>query len=205
MSGGLCPSKSTIYVGNLDYNLTNNDIAKLFEPFGKVAKVTVVKDRITRESKGVAFILFVKKEEASLAVSAMNGREINGRTIKVSIAVDNGRAREFIKNKKYPDKTRCYECGEHGHLSYKCPKNVLGDRQRMSSKALKRKRKAAAGKGEGGDGDEDGYDDFNDDIDDAPTKRFPPPATPSGSSTADSSSQRKSKEKGYFSDEDASD
>lgn len=54
---------------------------------------------------------------------------MGGRTIKSSIAIDNGRAAEFIKHKDYPNKSTCYECGEEGHLSYKCTKNTLGERQ----------------------------------------------------------------------------
>lgn len=141
MSGGLVPSKSTIYVGNLPYSLTNNDLHKIFEKYGKVVKVTIVKDKITRESKGVAFILFLERESAHQAVSAINKKQMFGRTIKCSIANDNGRASEFIRKKQYPDKTRCYECGESGHLSYNCPKNMLGDREPPPKKEKKKKRK----------------------------------------------------------------
>lgn len=53
-----------------------------------------------------------------------------GRTLKASLAKDNGRSTEFIKKRKYADKQRCYECGAvDGHLSYKCPVNVLGGRE----------------------------------------------------------------------------
>ncbi|PFX16822.1 Zinc finger CCHC-type and RNA-binding motif-containing protein 1 [Stylophora pistillata] len=63
-----------------------------------------------------------------------------GRTIKCSIANDNGRATEFIRRKNYPDKSHCYECGEYGHLSYQCPKNMLGDRDPPPKKQKKRKK-----------------------------------------------------------------
>lgn len=52
-----------------------------------------------------------------------------GRTLKVSIAKDNGRSAEFNEKRTYPDKQRCYECGQDGHLSYMCPENVLGHRE----------------------------------------------------------------------------
>lgn len=52
-----------------------------------------------------------------------------GRTIKLSIAKDNGRSTEFDAKRIYPDKQRCYECGVEGHLSYQCPVNVLGNRE----------------------------------------------------------------------------
>jgi U11/U12 small nuclear ribonucleoprotein SNRNP31 len=129
-SGGLVPSKSTVYVSNLDFSLTNSDLFQIFSTFGKLGKVTVVKDRATRQSKGVAFVLFASQEDAKRAVEAMDGKILNKRTLKVSIAVDNGRAREFIKKKVYKDKSRCYECGEAAHLSYECPRNVLGSRER---------------------------------------------------------------------------
>ena len=118
-SGGLAPSRSTVYCSNLDFSLTNNDVAKIFEKFGPVAKVTVMRDRETRVSKGVAFVLFKQAEDAAKAVAALNETDLNGRTVKCSIAVDNGRTKEFIKRREYPDKSRCYECGEEGHLSYK--------------------------------------------------------------------------------------
>ena len=129
-SGGLVPSKSTVYVSNLDFSLTNSDLYQIFSTFGKLGKVTVVKDRHTRQSKGVAFVLFTSQEDAKKAVEAMDGKILNKRTLKASIAVDNGRAREFIKKRVYKDKSRCYECGEAEHLSYECPKNVLGRRER---------------------------------------------------------------------------
>lgn len=118
-SSRFAPSKSTVYCSNLDFALTNSDIFKLFEKFGGVAKVTVMRDKQTRESKGVAFVLFKKPEDAKNAAAAMNDTQLNGRTLKCSIAVDNGRTKEFIKRREYPDKSRCYECGEEGHLSLK--------------------------------------------------------------------------------------
>jgi U11/U12 small nuclear ribonucleoprotein 31 kDa protein len=44
-----------------------------------------------------------------------------------------------IIRKEYPDKSRCYECGSSGHLSYKCPKNVLGEREPPPKKARKKR------------------------------------------------------------------
>lgn len=164
MSGGLAPSKSTVYVSNLPFTLTNNDIHKMFEKYGKVAKVTIVKDKVTRRSKGVAFVLFIKREDAHQSVRAINGKELFGRKWKCSIAIDNGRASDYIKRKAYPDKSRCYECGEEGHLSYKCPKNSLGDREPPPKKQKKpKKEKQDTERNDDGeeekDSDEDGGED----------------------------------------------
>uniref|UniRef100_A0A8C5L8Y8 Zinc finger CCHC-type and RNA-binding motif-containing protein 1 n=1 Tax=Jaculus jaculus TaxID=51337 RepID=A0A8C5L8Y8_JACJA len=78
-----------------------------------------MKDKDTRKSKGVAFILFLDKDSAQNCTRAINNKQLFGRVIKASIAIDNGRA--F-------DKSQCYDCGESGHLSYACPKNMLGER-----------------------------------------------------------------------------
>ncbi|XP_074481977.1 zinc finger CCHC-type and RNA-binding motif-containing protein 1 [Sebastes fasciatus] len=142
MSGGLAPSKSTVYVSNLPFSLTNNDLHKLFTKYGKVVKVTIVKDKDTRQSKGVAFVLFLDRESAHNCARAVNNKQLFGRTVTASIAVDNGRATEFIRRRNYTDKTKCYECGDTGHLSYACPKNILGEREPPKKKEKKKKKRA---------------------------------------------------------------
>lgn len=167
-SGGLAPSKSTLYVSNLDFSLTNSDINTLFSTFGKVARVTVLKDRFTRQSRGVAFIQYVSRDDAQKAAREMNRKILNGRTLTASIAADNGRAPEFIKKRVYKDKSRCYECGGGGHLSYECPRNQLGPRERPVPK----RERCGGGGGRGGgyrqtveddDDGSDGGDRFEDD------------------------------------------
>ncbi|XP_056654976.1 zinc finger CCHC-type and RNA-binding motif-containing protein 1 isoform X2 [Monodelphis domestica] len=104
-------------------------------------RVTIMKDKDTRKSKGVAFILFLDKESAQNCSRALNNKQLFGRVIKASIAIDNGRAAEFIRRRNYFDKSRCYECGETGHLSYACPKNVLGEREPPKKKEKKKRKK----------------------------------------------------------------
>ncbi|KAF5405522.1 Zinc finger CCHC-type and RNA-binding motif-containing protein 1 [Paragonimus heterotremus] len=139
MSGNLAPSKSTVYISNLPFSLTNNDIHQILLPYGKVVRITVVKDRESRRSKGVAFALFLDRNEARQCALKLNNSSLLGRTIKASIAKDNGRAAEFIRRREYPNKSRCYECGEFGHLSYKCSRNILGEREPPVKKKKVRK------------------------------------------------------------------
>ncbi|XP_061037564.1 zinc finger CCHC-type and RNA-binding motif-containing protein 1-like [Eubalaena glacialis] len=141
MSGGLAPSKSTVCVSNLPFSLTNNDLYRVFSKYGKVVKVTIMKDKDTRKSKGVEFSLFLDKDSAQNCTRAINNKQLFGRVIKASIAVDNGRAAEFIRRRNYFDKFKCYECGESGHLSYACPKNMLGEREPPKKKEKKKKKK----------------------------------------------------------------
>ncbi|XP_018408042.1 PREDICTED: zinc finger CCHC-type and RNA-binding motif-containing protein 1 [Nanorana parkeri] len=141
MSGGLAPSKSTVYVSNLPFSLTNNDLHRIFSKYGNVVKVTILKDKDTRKSKGVAFVLFLDKEGAQNCARALNNKQLFGRVLKASIAIDNGRAVEFIRRRNYTDKSRCYECGDTGHLSYACPKNMLGDREPPQKKEKKKRKK----------------------------------------------------------------
>lgn len=138
----LAPSRSTVYLSNLPYSLTNNDIHQLVEQYGRIVRVTIVKDRQNRRSRGVAFVLFLQSGDATACISALNGKNLFGRQLKASLARDNGRAPEFIRRREYPDKSRCYECGASGHLSYSCDRNTLGERQPPAKKSSKRRRKA---------------------------------------------------------------
>lgn len=197
-SGGLAPSKSTLYVSNLDFALTNSDLHTLFSTFGKVARVTVLKDRATRISKGVAFIQFVSAADALSAARQMHGKVLNGRTVSASIAADNGRAPEFIRKREYKDKSRCYECGDVGHLSYECPKNQLGPRERP---VPKRPRGGVAQVKEVGLDEEEApaFDDENwaSVVDSGADQRL----LTMGESDGDKKKTKKSKKTSYFSDE----
>ncbi|KAL7586939.1 hypothetical protein Lser_V15G36410 [Lactuca serriola] len=214
-SGGLAPSKSTVYVSNIDYSLTNSDLFTIFSTFGKVAKVTILRDKVTRESRGVAFILFVARDDAVKAVNGINGKILNGRTLTASIAADNGRAPEFIKRRVYKDKSRCYECGEGGHLSYECPKNQFGPRERPQPSKRGRREGGGGGGGYrrskeeegGGDDDETGGDPvFEDDnwasvVDNGADERLLGGRDGNQGETMKKGKKEKTKKTSYFSDE----
>jgi cold-inducible RNA-binding protein len=74
-----------IYVGNLSYQATENDLASLFEQAGEVESVTIITDRDTGRSKGFGFVE-MSVEDADKAIAQFNGVEINGRTLTVNEA-----------------------------------------------------------------------------------------------------------------------
>uniref|UniRef100_A0A182JVR6 Zinc finger CCHC-type and RNA-binding motif-containing protein 1 n=1 Tax=Anopheles christyi TaxID=43041 RepID=A0A182JVR6_9DIPT len=120
--------RCTAYISNLPFDLTNIDVHKLFSKHGKIIKVTLLRDKDSRKSKGVAFVLFSNAQEALDCCNACDRTEMFGRTLTASIAKDNGKSAQHAQRKQYPDKSRCYECGTEGHMSYSCPKNVLGSK-----------------------------------------------------------------------------
>ncbi len=75
-----------IYAGNLAYKTTEDSLRKLFEEYGSVTFVKIVKDRDTNQSKGYGFIEMSDQNDADAAIEALNGTEVFGRTIKVNIA-----------------------------------------------------------------------------------------------------------------------
>ncbi|MDR1585826.1 MAG: RNA-binding protein [Treponema sp.] len=80
-----------LYVGNLSYNTTEDSLRNLFAGFGSVASVKVIFDRETGNSKGFGFIEMSTDEEASAAIAGTNGREFEGRQIRVNEAMDKPR------------------------------------------------------------------------------------------------------------------
>lgn len=75
-----------LYVGNLPYSTTEDDLRGLFAQAGTVASVEVIKDRISGQSKGFAFVLMGSQSEAEKAITMFNGYKIEERDLRVSIA-----------------------------------------------------------------------------------------------------------------------
>lgn len=75
-----------IYVGNIAFNTTEDDLQEAFQQFGTVTSAAVITDRHTGRSKGFGFVEMESDEEAHTAISGLNGQEIGGRRVVVSEA-----------------------------------------------------------------------------------------------------------------------
>jgi cold-inducible RNA-binding protein len=75
-----------LYVGNLSYDVGNSDLEEMFTPHGSVKSAQVIMDRDSGRSKGFGFVEMGDDGEASAAISALNGRDLNGRTLTVNEA-----------------------------------------------------------------------------------------------------------------------
>jgi cold-inducible RNA-binding protein len=75
-----------LYVGNLPYSTTEEDLRKLFSQYGNVDSVAVITDRDTGRSKGFGFVEFPDENEARNAISALSGQEYGGRALTVNEA-----------------------------------------------------------------------------------------------------------------------
>ena len=75
-----------IYVGNLSYSTSSEELRTLFEEFGSVDSAEVVMDRNTNRSRGFGFVEMSSSEEANAAISAINGKDVDGRPLNVSEA-----------------------------------------------------------------------------------------------------------------------
>ena len=75
-----------LFVGNLSFNTTENDLQDAFAPHGTVIEANLVVDRTTSRSRGFGFVTMSTDEEAQKAVEAMTGKSIDGRAVTVNIA-----------------------------------------------------------------------------------------------------------------------
>ncbi|HKD14175.1 MAG TPA: RNA-binding protein [Candidatus Angelobacter sp.] len=75
-----------IYVGNLDYNVSEQDLRAAFEPYGQVDNVTIMRDRDTGQPRGFAFVEMANDEEAQKAIAGTNGTQLGKRNINVNEA-----------------------------------------------------------------------------------------------------------------------
>jgi RNA recognition motif-containing protein len=75
-----------LYVGNLAYETTSDKLQTLFADYGQVEEVAVIEDRDTGRSKGFAFVSMADESAANQAIDQLNGKDLDGRTIKVAEA-----------------------------------------------------------------------------------------------------------------------
>lgn len=75
-----------IYVGNLSREVTEDDLRQAFAQFGAVSNASIIKDKFSGESRGFGFVEMPSKEESQAAMSALNGKDLKGRSITVNEA-----------------------------------------------------------------------------------------------------------------------
>src|SRR6185369_11773844 len=75
-----------LFVGNLSFETTENDLQDMFAPHGTVIEVNLMMDRFSGRSRGFAFVTMESKEAADAATQALNGKSINGRALTVNEA-----------------------------------------------------------------------------------------------------------------------
>ena len=96
-----------LYVGNLSYKTNENDLRRVFEKYGEVSQVSVITDRATGRSKGFAFVEMQDASEADDAINALNGSELDSRSLTVNEArpqeqrSNGGGGRGYNRDKRY--------------------------------------------------------------------------------------------------------
>lgn len=75
-----------IYVGNLSYKVTEQDLSKAFGEYGEVSSVKLISDKYSGQSKGFGFVVMDNKDEAIKAIKGLNGKEMDSRAIVVNEA-----------------------------------------------------------------------------------------------------------------------
>jgi RNA recognition motif-containing protein len=75
-----------IYVGNLSPEASEEDLRKMFEAFGQVTSVAIIKDKFSGEARGFGFVEMSSKDEAQAAITGLSGKELKGQTLTVNEA-----------------------------------------------------------------------------------------------------------------------
>lgn len=77
---------SKLFVGNLSFNTTENDLQDAFAAFGTVTETNLMMDRMTNRPRGFGFVTMGSAEEAQSAIDGLNGKDLDGRALTVNIA-----------------------------------------------------------------------------------------------------------------------
>lgn len=105
-----------LFVGNMSFHTTENDLTDLFKAFGQVTRVHIATDRETGRARGFAFVEMPNDAEAAKAIAALDGKDMGGRNLKVSEAHPKperrpgngggGRGRSGFSNEDYRESSR---------------------------------------------------------------------------------------------------
>ena len=79
-------SNNKLFVGNLSFNTTENDLQDAFAAFGTVMEANLMSDRTTGRSRGFGFVTMSSDDEAQKAIASLNGKELGGRALTVNVA-----------------------------------------------------------------------------------------------------------------------
>jgi RNA recognition motif-containing protein len=79
-------SVKNIFVGNLSFNTSEDELRQMFEPFGQVDRVSIMTDRDTGRSRGFGFVEMTSNEDGEKAIAGLNGSQVGGRTLNVNEA-----------------------------------------------------------------------------------------------------------------------
>jgi RNA recognition motif-containing protein len=82
---------SNIYVGNLTFSTTSDDLERLFAAYGQVERAQVISDRDTGRSRGFGFVEMASDDEAKTAIEELNGSNVDGRDLTVNVAKERSR------------------------------------------------------------------------------------------------------------------
>jgi RNA recognition motif-containing protein len=75
-----------IYIGNLAFTVTEDDLRQAFEAFGQVASASIIKDKVSGRSKGFGFVEMPDNAQAQTAIEGLNGKDLKGRAMNVNEA-----------------------------------------------------------------------------------------------------------------------
>ena len=88
-----------LFVGNLDFGVSETELKTAFEPYGEVVSASIVNDRDTGNSRGFAFVEYASVDDAERAIGALDGSEFHGRSLAVNVARQRNDNRQGRRNR----------------------------------------------------------------------------------------------------------
>jgi RNA recognition motif-containing protein len=95
-----------IYVGNLSFQTTEDELREIFSEYGTVTSVSIVKDKYSGRSRGFGFVEMASDQEGQAAIDALNESEMQGRNLKVNVAKPREEGRDRRPDRRRDDRSR---------------------------------------------------------------------------------------------------